>query len=255
MKWKFFLIGLLFAGLANADQFSYSRSVADEDGVRHMQVAQSTLQTHINRICSDPNLSTALYSWCRRNGAEVPGDGEPTDPTDPTDPGEPTDPTDPGEPTDPDEPTDPGDDVDIPPEPGDDQDLPDDVNQQEANVISLVNDVRRAQGLPALEFNELLHEAARNHSQDMASGNFMSHTGSDGSNPGQRISRTGYDWRTYGENVAVGQSSAEEVMDAWMNSSGHRANILSASFCEIGVGYVNRSSGMRHYWTQVFACR
>ena len=78
----------------------------------------------------------------------------------------------------------------------------------------------------------------------------MSHTGAGGSNPGDRITAVGYNWRTYGENVAMGYSTAAAVMRGWMNSSGHRANILNCSFAEIGIGVANGSRGM--FWTQDF---
>jgi uncharacterized protein YkwD len=76
----------------------------------------------------------------------------------------------------------------------------------------------------------------------------MSHTGSDGSSPGDRITRAGYTWSAYGENVAYGYATPEQVMNGWMNSPGHRANILNCSFKEIGVGLAQPGS----YWTQDF---
>jgi uncharacterized protein YkwD len=84
----------------------------------------------------------------------------------------------------------------------------------------------------------------------------LSHTGSDGSDPGQRITRAGYIWRTYGENVAAGYTTPESVVAGWMQSDGHRANILNPAFRDIGVGYAyGASSTYKHYWTQVFAAR
>lgn len=94
--------------------------------------------------------------------------------------------------------------------------------------------------------NSTLNTAAQRHSEDMASTGTMSHTGSDGSDPGERITRAGYTWSTYGENVAYGYSTPEQVMQGWMTSPGHKANILNCSFKEIGVGL----SGT--YWTQDF---
>jgi uncharacterized protein YkwD len=76
----------------------------------------------------------------------------------------------------------------------------------------------------------------------------MSHTGSDGSSPGDRITRAGYDWRTYGENVAYGYPTPESVMAGWMSSPGHKANILNCAFKEIGVGMAKDG----YYWTQDF---
>jgi uncharacterized protein YkwD len=90
----------------------------------------------------------------------------------------------------------------------------------------------------------------------MARNDFFSHTGSDGSSPGQRISRAGYRWWTYGENIAAGYPSPEHVVDAWMNSAGHRANILNPDFRDIGVGYIYKpDTTYGHYWTQDMGAR
>ncbi|QOC94874.1 hypothetical protein D0Q02_04895 [Micromonospora craniellae] len=119
-----------------------------------------------------------------------------------------------------------------------------------AEVVRLVNAERAKEGCGALSIDDKLMTAAQRHSQDQADTRNMSHTGSDGSNPGDRIDRVGYTWRTYGENVAWNQRTPAAVMNAWMNSEGHRANILNCAFTEIGVG-VASSNGP--YWTQVFA--
>ncbi|RQW98995.1 CAP domain-containing protein, partial [Micromonospora globispora] len=116
-------------------------------------------------------------------------------------------------------------------------------------VVDLVNAERAKAGCKALTINDKLMLAAQRHSQDQADHQTMSHDGSDGSDVGDRLDRVGYDWRAYGENVAWNQQTPEAVMDAWMNSPGHRANILNCSFTEIGVG-VARSNGP--YWTQDF---
>ncbi|MGW7441471.1 CAP domain-containing protein [Streptomyces sp. NPDC054849] len=117
-----------------------------------------------------------------------------------------------------------------------------------AAVLSLVNQERAAAGCPAVTLNAKLTKAAQDHSADMASHSNMSHTGSDGSDPGQRITRAGYTWSTYGENVAYGYSTPEKVMEGWMNSPGHRQNILNCSFKEIGIGLAQPNN----YWTQAF---
>ncbi|MBT2456297.1 CAP domain-containing protein [Streptomyces sp. ISL-86] len=117
-----------------------------------------------------------------------------------------------------------------------------------AAVLSLVNQERAAAGCPALTLNAKLTKAAQDHSADMAAHGTMSHTGSDGSDAGQRITRAGYTWSSYGENVAYGYSTAEKVMEGWMNSPGHRQNILNCSFKEIGIGLAQPNS----YWTQDF---
>ncbi|MGQ5262160.1 CAP domain-containing protein [Micromonospora sp. ZYX-F-536] len=124
------------------------------------------------------------------------------------------------------------------------------VSAQAQEVVNLVNAERAKAGCKALSVDDKLMTAAQRHSQDQADHQDMSHTGSDGSNAGVRLDRVGYSWRTYGENVAWNQKTPAAVMDAWMNSSGHRANILNCAFTEIGVGIAS-SNGP--YWTQVFA--
>ncbi|MFD3548769.1 CAP domain-containing protein [Streptomyces sp. NPDC058655] len=118
----------------------------------------------------------------------------------------------------------------------------------QAEVLALVNQERAAAGCPALTVNAKLTKAAQDHSADMAAHGNMSHTGSDGSDPGARITRAGYQWRTYGENVAYGYGSAAKVMEGWMNSPGHKRNILDCSYKEIGIGLAQPGQ----YWTQNF---
>ncbi|MER5184885.1 CAP domain-containing protein [Streptomyces sp. NPDC002896] len=117
-----------------------------------------------------------------------------------------------------------------------------------ARIVELVNDERSKAGCSPLTLNATLTKAAQAHSEDMASHQNMSHTGSDGSSPGDRITSAGYTWSTYGENVAYGYSTPEQVMAGWMSSPGHKANILNCSFKEIGVGLAQPND----YWTQDF---
>ncbi|AKJ09830.1 lipoprotein [Streptomyces incarnatus] len=117
-----------------------------------------------------------------------------------------------------------------------------------ARVVQLVNAERAKAGCHPLTVNPELAKAAQAHSADMAAHQNMSHTGSDGSSPGDRITRAGYSWSAYGENVAYGYATPEQVMNGWMNSPGHRANILNCSYKEIGVGLAQPGS----YWTQDF---
>lgn len=117
-----------------------------------------------------------------------------------------------------------------------------------AEVLALVNEERAAVGCPALTVNAMLTKAAQDHSEDMAAHSTMSHTGSDGSGPGQRITRAGYQWSTYAENVAYGYDTAAKVMDGWMNSPGHKRNILDCDVKEIGIGLAQPGQ----YWTQDF---
>ncbi|WP_435971982.1 CAP domain-containing protein [Streptomyces sp. Qhu_M48] len=119
-------------------------------------------------------------------------------------------------------------------------------------VVALVNAERAKAGCGPLTANATLTRAAQGHSEDMAARDFFDHTNPDGAGPGERVTAAGYPWSTYGENIAMGQSTPEQVMDSWMNSPGHRANILNCDFKEIGVG-IHSSGGP--YWTQVFGAR
>lgn len=106
----------------------------------------------------------------------------------------------------------------------------------------------------ALEWDYDLEDAAFIHSSDMANNNFMSHTGSDGSSPEDRINATGYAWSTWAENVAAGQKDIDAVMTSWMNSPGHCKNIMNGSVTEMGASFVeNADTSYGIYWTQVFA--
>ncbi|MBE6972682.1 MAG: SafA/ExsA family spore coat assembly protein [Ruminococcaceae bacterium] len=118
----------------------------------------------------------------------------------------------------------------------------------EKEVIRLVNEERAKNGLKALAANWELSRVARYKSQDMVDNRYFSHTSPTYGTPFQMIKAFGLTYRTAGENIAYGQRTPQAVVSAWMNSSGHRANILHASYTQIGVGYV--SSG--HYWTQMF---
>jgi uncharacterized protein YkwD len=112
----------------------------------------------------------------------------------------------------------------------------------------MVNSERSKAGCANVTVNAKLTQAAQDHSKDMADHGTMSHTGSDGSDPGGRITSAGYDWSSYGENIAYGYTSPESVMAGWMASPGHKRNILDCSFKEIGVGLAQPGN----YWTQDF---
>jgi uncharacterized protein YkwD len=114
-------------------------------------------------------------------------------------------------------------------------------------VVALVNQEREEAGCDPVTVDSRITAAAQDHSQDQADMGKMTHTGSDGSTVGKRITRAGFTWSKVGENVASGTTSAERVMQMWMNSSAHRANILNCSFENIGVARVGG------YWTQDFA--
>lgn len=134
-------------------------------------------------------------------------------------------------------------------------------------LVDLTNAERaKVPGCPALTLNVQLTAAAYGHSEAMATVDFFSHTGADGSTLRSRVDATGYAWFTLGENIAAGGSTPAQTLNQWMNSDGHRANILNCNFREIGIGYyyqaddqnnVRLSNGGRsgpfyHYWTQVF---
>ncbi|KAG7375686.1 hypothetical protein PHYPSEUDO_015615 [Phytophthora pseudosyringae] len=126
-------------------------------------------------------------------------------------------------------------------------------SQYSAAMLTRVNEQRASQGLRALCMNTKLMAASKGHSTDMASNNFMSHTGSDGSTMSMRVSATGYKWTRVAENVAAGQITVDAVMKSWMNSAGHRANILG-DYTMFGTAYAYSSgSTYKHYWTQNFA--
>ena len=118
----------------------------------------------------------------------------------------------------------------------------------ENEVIRLVNEQRAQHGLAALSANWELSRVARYKSQDMVDNRYFSHTSPTYGSPFQMMKAFGISYRTAGENIAYGQRTPQAVVTAWMNSSGHRANILNASYKQIGVGYVTNG----HYWTQMF---
>lgn len=125
-------------------------------------------------------------------------------------------------------------------------------------MLKLVNEVRQKGcdcggtyygPAPALKWNDLLEKAALSHARDMYQKNYFSHTARDGSNAGVRIERAGYSWKTYGENLANGYKSEKEVLDGWLNSSGHCKNIMNKIFKEMGVAKTGS------YWVQEFGLR
>ncbi|WNI20485.1 sigma-70 family RNA polymerase sigma factor [Streptomyces sp. ITFR-16] len=122
-----------------------------------------------------------------------------------------------------------------------------------AQVVALVNKERAAAGCGPVAEDTQLTDAAQRHSDDMAARDFFEHTNPDGADPGRRITDAGYRWSTYGENIARGQQTPESVMESWMNSPGHRANILNCSFKDIGIGIHNGSGGP--WWTQDFGAK
>lgn len=106
-----------------------------------------------------------------------------------------------------------------------------------------------------LQWHGVLVAAAARHSQDMAQHNFFSHTGSDNSSPAQRISDAGYGWSLAGENIAAGYRNVQEVMDGWMSSDSHCANIMNPTLRDFGVACVpgGTSNTYNTYWTMDLA--
>lgn len=133
--------------------------------------------------------------------------------------------------------------------PGQKINVPDQEGQAvEAEVVRLVNVERAKVGLPALKNDWELARVAEHKSQDMATKKYFDHTSPTYGSPFTMLKNYGISYRSAGENIAQGQRTAVEVVNAWMNSSGHRANILNKNYTHIGVGYVSNGN----YWTQMF---
>ncbi len=122
------------------------------------------------------------------------------------------------------------------------------VSSYESEVIRLVNEIRAQNGFKTLTADWELSRVARFKSQDMKDNKYFSHTSPVYGSPFEMIKNFGISYRSAGENIARGQATPQAVVNAWMNSSGHRANILNSSYTKIGVGYVSEGN----YWTQMF---
>ncbi|MCH1950912.1 CAP domain-containing protein [Enterocloster sp. OA13] len=116
-------------------------------------------------------------------------------------------------------------------------------------VVRLVNEERAKAGLPALTVDRGAASAAQVRAKEIEKS--FSHTRPDGSSFNSALTEAGVNFSGAGENIAYGQNSPEKVMEGWMNSSGHRANILNSSYTSIGVGHYQNASGV-NYWTQLF---
>lgn len=128
-----------------------------------------------------------------------------------------------------------------------DTDLPSD--SYVTQVLSLVNEERAREGLAALSLNTSLSGAASVRAAEIQTS--FSHTRPGGKDFSTVLKESGISYRAAGENIAYGQTSAQKVMNDWMNSAGHRANILNASYTEIGIAHVKSPSGT-DYWVQLF---
>ncbi|MFW6034465.1 MAG: CAP domain-containing protein [bacterium] len=135
-----------------------------------------------------------------------------------------------------------------PDEPADSPDL----RQLEAEVVELVDAERTAEGCSGLRVDKRLEEAARGHSEDMAERDYFDHTNPDGEGPNKRAQDEGYRWWS-AENIAMGYPTAEAVVAGWMDSAGHRKNILDCDSVATGVGVADSPRGL--YWTQMFGTR
>lgn len=130
------------------------------------------------------------------------------------------------------------------------------------SVLSAVNAARAKAGCAPLRMNPKLAAAAKSHARAMAEQNFFAHSGKDGSRLPGRITRQGYDYQSAAENIAAGQDSPREVVQDWLQSSGHRKNILDCKLSETGIAVVYQADDrpirgsrtpLRYYWVQVFA--
>ena len=121
-------------------------------------------------------------------------------------------------------------------------------NSVASKLLNLVNKARNENGLSSLTLNSSLSNVAQKKAEDMKNNNYFSHTSPTYGSPFDMIKSFGINYKTAGENIAMGQKTAEAVFNAWMNSSGHRANILNKNFTQMGIGYTSGNT----YWSQMF---
>ena len=132
-------------------------------------------------------------------------------------------------------------------------------DQFDQRILELVNIERTSRGLDPLLIDDQLDQAANFHNDEMVKADRLSHQLPGEDDLGDRVTATGYDWRLVGENIAAGYATPEAVVEGWMNSSGHKKNILNPKFTHIGIGYENAPDDndafddFDVYWTQVFA--
>ncbi|KHE71513.1 CAP domain-containing protein [Halobacillus sp. BBL2006] len=128
------------------------------------------------------------------------------------------------------------------------QDVSSEVSAFEKKVVELTNEERAKQGLQPLELDTELSAVAKDKSLDMQNKGYFSHNSPTYGSPFDMMKQYGIDYRTAGENIAMGQTSPEQVVEGWMNSEGHRKNIMNPNFTHIGVGHAENGN----YWTQMF---
>ena len=127
-------------------------------------------------------------------------------------------------------------------------------SKEQVEVLNLVNKERKANGLKPLTLNKELSNVANIKSRDMIEKGYFDHTSPTYGSPFDMMKKFNISYNTAGENIAMGQKTPSEVMNSWMNSSGHRANILNSTYTELGVGIQKDSNGTI-YWTQLFLGR
>lgn len=179
-------------------------------------------------------------------GSVCPNPGEPPEPETPSEPEQPSEPELPIEPELPSEPETPAE-PELPSEP-EQPEVSDGVHAYERQVVELVNVQRARNGLQPLSLDAELCRFARVKSQDMHDNRYFDHTSPTYGSPFDMMRQFGITYASAGENIAMGYSTPEAVVNAWMNSSGHRANILSTKYTTLGVGFVSDGG----YWTQWF---
>ena len=121
----------------------------------------------------------------------------------------------------------------------------------DTSFVGMLNNVRANNGAGAVTYDARLGRAAQVHANDMLANGRLTHTGSDGTDAGQRIAREGYDWITWGENIARGQSDEEAVLTAWVNSPDHQENNVNPAFEDFALA--KAGSGGSQYWVLVLA--
>ncbi|MFN3606233.1 MAG: CAP domain-containing protein [Cypionkella sp.] len=134
-------------------------------------------------------------------------------------------------------------------------------NDMQTEALAIINAQRAQVGCGALKLHPALQKAAAGHASAMAAQNFFSHTGKNGSKLKGRINAAGYKWRAIAENIAAGQTSAAQVVSVWMQSAGHRQNMLNCAYSETGLAVVHQpddqpikgnSYPFYYYWVQTF---
>lgn len=128
--------------------------------------------------------------------------------------------------------------------------------KQQSLLLLLSNNARTRAGAPSLRANTLLTQVAQRHAEAMAYGGYFDHIDTQGRGVGERLLAAGYNYRWCGENISAGKSNADDVIQWWLESAGHRANILKPEFSEVGFGYcfiAQDKNAFHHYWVQVLA--